>query len=117
MNTDNDALILRLAGADDGPAIRRLAELDEAPPPDGLVLLALIGAEAVAAVSLDDGRAVADPFVPTAGALALLRLRAAHLSAGRPRNRRGGRARDRRGWRRPLRRAERIGRPLRPRAA
>jgi hypothetical protein len=71
---------LRLATADDGQAVERLAALDDAPALDGQILLALHDRQAVAAVSLDDGRVVADPFVITRDAVAMLRLRAAQLS-------------------------------------
>jgi hypothetical protein len=76
---------LRLATADDAPVVRRLAALDDAPVLDGPVLLARHDGQAVAALSLDDGRVVADPFVLTGDAVAMLRLRAAHVSAPSPR--------------------------------
>jgi hypothetical protein len=80
---------LRVAGADDADLVRRLAALDDAPALEGRVLLALIDGEAVAALSLRDGRVVANPFVLTRDAVALLRLRAEHLSgAGKRRFRR-----------------------------
>jgi hypothetical protein len=78
---------LRPAYADEAGVVRRLAALDEAPDLDGNVLLALIDGEAVAALSLGDGRVVANPFVPTDDAVALLKLRADHLSAVRRRRR------------------------------
>jgi hypothetical protein len=71
---------LRRAAADEAGVVRRLAALDDAREPEGPVLLALLDGEAVAALSLRDGRVVANPFVATADAVALLRLRAAHLS-------------------------------------
>lgn len=74
-------------GAADGVAVARLAVLDEAPALNGRVLLALLDGHAVAAVSLEDGRVVANPFVPTANAVAMLRLRAEQL-VGPPRHRR-----------------------------
>jgi hypothetical protein len=37
----------------------------------------------VAALSLDDGRVVADPFAPSAGAVELLQVRAQRLQASR----------------------------------
>ncbi|MGZ4274821.1 MAG: hypothetical protein ACXVRP_13800 [Solirubrobacteraceae bacterium] len=74
------AVELRPAGAADDAITRRLAALDEAPELDGPVLLAIVDGEAVAALSVDDGRVVANPFVPTAHAVSLLRLRADHLS-------------------------------------
>jgi hypothetical protein len=78
---------LRLAEPDEGSVVRRLADLDDAPPLDGRVLLAMIDGEAVAALSLSDGRVVANPFLHTEAAVGLLRLRARHLSVARPRRR------------------------------
>jgi|tagenome__1003787_1003787.scaffolds.fasta_scaffold20860481_2 hypothetical protein len=60
---------LRYAGPDDAEALRRLADLDSSRPPRGVVLLAEVGDELWAAVSLDDGHAVGDPFRPTADLL------------------------------------------------
>jgi hypothetical protein len=74
-----------MARADDIDLLRRLADLDSASMLGGDILLALIDDQAVAALSLSDGRVVADPFVPTAEAVALLTLRAAQLSAARAR--------------------------------
>jgi hypothetical protein len=78
---------LRLAHRDEADLVRRLAAVDDAPMLDGQVLLALIDGEAVAALSLRDGRVVANPFVLTQEAVALLRLRAKHLSGASPRRR------------------------------
>jgi hypothetical protein len=78
---------LRLAVADEADVIRRLADLDDAPVLEGQVLLALIDGQAVAALSLRDGRVVANPFLPTAETVALLRLRAEQLSGESPRRR------------------------------
>jgi hypothetical protein len=75
---------LRLAAPDERHLLQRLAALDDAPPLDGRVLLALVDGEAVAALSLYDGRVVANPFRYTESAIELLRLRARHLSARRP---------------------------------
>jgi hypothetical protein len=74
-------LVIRRAGAPDAAALARLAALDSAAPLAGEVLLAVVGGEPWAALSLTDGRAVADPFRRSAGAVELLRLRAAHLGA------------------------------------
>ena len=60
-------------------AIRRLAELDGKPTPIGAVLVAEVAEELVAAVPVDGGEALADPFKPTADIVALLRLRARQL--------------------------------------
>jgi hypothetical protein len=82
------AVELRPARAADADVVRQLAELDDAAELEGPVLLAVVGSRAVAAIALDDGRVVADPFVPTAHAVALLRVRARHLSHGSARRRR-----------------------------
>src|SRR2546430_2490068 len=73
--------------AEEADVVRRLAALDDAPELEGQVLLALIDGEAVAALGLRDGRVVANPFVATHEAVALLRIRAQHLSGARPRRR------------------------------
>ncbi len=82
------AVELRPARADDEAATGRLAALDDAPALEGPVLLAVVDGEAVAALALDDGRVVANPFVPTAHAVSLLRLRAEHVANVSPRRRR-----------------------------
>ena len=53
--------------------LRLLAELDSAPPIDGPVLVAEQDERAVAAISLDGLREIADPFVRTREVVALLR--------------------------------------------
>lgn len=80
---DTTRVELRHARRDDGDVVQRLAVLDEACPLEGPVLLAMVNGLAVAALSLDDGRVVADPFVATVEARSLLRLRAAQLAGGR----------------------------------
>lgn len=90
---DTTRVELRHARCDDADVVRRLAILDEARPLEGPVLLAMVNTLTVAALSLDDGRIVADPFVATIEARALLRLRATQLA--------GGRGRRRLRWRRP----------------
>ena len=78
-------LTIRSATPADATALRDLALLDSAPRPlRGDVLVAEVAGALLAAVSLDDGHAVADPFRPTADAVALLRVRAAQA---RPRTR------------------------------
>ena len=73
--TSSAALSLRPATSADR-AVAYLSELDEAERLTGSVVVAYRGDRPDAAVSLDDGRAVADPFVRTADVVALLRLRA-----------------------------------------
>ena len=55
-------LTIRWATPDDASPIARLAQLDESRPPRGVVLLAEVGQELWAAISLDDGHLIADPF-------------------------------------------------------
>jgi hypothetical protein len=72
-----EPLTLRIARPDDAPAVRRLAQLDSSRPPSGPVLLAVVGSEPVAAMGVDSGSLVADPFRPTADVVAVLRRAAA----------------------------------------
>jgi hypothetical protein len=76
-------IAVRLLGEADRPALARLAGRDSAEMPVGDVLGAHLGASLVAALSLADGRAVADPFRPSRPALELLQLRARQLGAPR----------------------------------
>ncbi len=78
--TSAPTIELRLAHANEADVVRRLAELDSAPELTGQVVIALIDRDPVAGLSLLDQRVVANPFVPTREAVALLRLRAKHLS-------------------------------------
>jgi hypothetical protein len=84
---DTTRVELRHARPDDADVVRRLAILDEARPLEGPVLLALVNGLATAALALDDGRLVADPFVATTEARSLLRMRAAQLADARGRRR------------------------------
>ena len=72
-------VVIRLAVTADEDALRRLAQLDSARPLAGQKLLAEHGGSLVAAVSIDDGSTIADPFRTTADTVELLRLRAAQL--------------------------------------
>jgi hypothetical protein len=72
-------LTIRFARPADVEAIDRLAQLDSSRAPRGPVLVAEVGAELWAAISLDDHHAVADPFRPTGELVALLAERARQL--------------------------------------
>jgi hypothetical protein len=82
---ESDVVIRRVTG--DAPAVARLAALDSERPSKGDHLVAEVDGDAVAAMPLGGGRAVADPFRPTAAVVALLSARAAqlHPAAGSPR--------------------------------
>ena len=73
----------------DMPRLQDLAELDSCRPLEGPVLVAVVEGAIWAALGLDDDRVVADPFLPSAAAVELLRLRVRQLraAAGRPRRR------------------------------
>jgi hypothetical protein len=73
---NNTALTIRTASAADAFALKRLATIDSAAPPTGDVLLAEMGDELWAAVSVDTGAAIADPFRPSGDLVDLLRFRA-----------------------------------------
>jgi hypothetical protein len=85
------SIVIRLATAGDRRSLERLAELDCSASPSGPALIGVLRERPVAAVSLSDGKEVADPFVATGDILQLMRLRARQLNA-LPRNReqRGG---------------------------
>lgn len=80
---------IRAAYPDDDAALRRLAGLDSARVPGAPLVVAEVGGELLAALSLRDGRVIADPFHPTARLVVLLEVHAAALRepqwGGRPR--------------------------------
>jgi hypothetical protein len=76
---DTRSLTLRHAVRADADELDRLAALDSSRAPRGVVLVAELGGELWAAVSLDDMHAVADPFRPTGELVALLVARARQL--------------------------------------
>jgi hypothetical protein len=73
------SLTLRFAVPADADALDALAQLDSRRAPRGAVLVAEVGGDLWAAISLDDGHAVADPFRPTGELVALLVERARQL--------------------------------------
>jgi hypothetical protein len=73
-------LTIRRADAADNTALVRLAALDSASPPTGDTLVAQVGDELWAAVELDSGAAIADPFRPSGDLVDLLRLHASGVS-------------------------------------
>lgn len=72
---------IRRAFPDDDQALRRLAALDGAQPPQSDVLVAEVAGELWAAIAVHDGHAVADPFRPTAELVTLLQERARQMRA------------------------------------
>lgn len=72
-------ITIRQATSADAFSLRRLAALDDRPALRGDVLLAEQGGEIRAALSLESGRSVANPFAPTAELIELLRTRGRHV--------------------------------------
>jgi hypothetical protein len=84
-----ESITIRLSGPGDEEALRRLAGRDSSPLPDGQLLVAAVGEELRAAVPVDGGQAIADPFRPTAELVRMLTARAQQLRAS-SRGRDGG---------------------------
>lgn len=72
----SSSLVLRLATAADAADLERLAGLDSARPLGGEVMLAHVDGDVRAALSLETGHAVADPFYPSLQLMPLLRAAA-----------------------------------------
>jgi hypothetical protein len=76
-----DPITIRRATAADRATVQRLAALDSAPAPAGEVLLAEVAGQALGAIEIASGAAIADPFRPTAELVELLRVQTARLRA------------------------------------
>lgn len=76
-------LVIRVATRFDDAELHRLALLDSARPLGGTVIVAQSDGRIDAALSLDEGRAIADPFRPTAWLVDVLRARAERLHGER----------------------------------
>jgi hypothetical protein len=76
-----NAYVIRLAGEQDRDAVHRLAELDSQHPLLEPVLIGEIHGRPAAAISLTDGRVVADPFQATMHLTPILHVRADALRA------------------------------------
>jgi hypothetical protein len=74
------AVTIRWATPEDARSVEIVADLDDAPVPQGPLLLAFAGDELWVALSLSTGAAVADPFRPSAEVAALVRERARQLT-------------------------------------
>ena len=78
-----NAYSIRQATHAEAAALRELSELDSRRAPEGTILLGEIGGRVVAALSIEHGDLVADPFARTAQLVAMMRLRANSLRAYR----------------------------------
>jgi hypothetical protein len=81
--TNTPDITIRRAYADDAIELGRLAQLDSARTPSGAVLVAESEGRIVAAVELASGASIADPFLPTAHTVELLRMHAREAHEGR----------------------------------
>jgi hypothetical protein len=78
----NEPITIRSARASDRPQLERLAQRDSRVAPAGRLLVAETDGAIRAALSLDTGAVVADPFHPTRALVDLLRTRAAQTPTG-----------------------------------
>jgi hypothetical protein len=72
-------ITLRLATAEDAEAVERLAVLYDRPRLSGPVVVAVVDGELQAALTLAGDRELLEPYLPTAGLVDLLALRAKQL--------------------------------------
>jgi hypothetical protein len=73
---------LRYAAAADAERLQMLADLDSAPAPSGPALVAEVDGRLRAALALDGGAAISDPFHRGTELIELLRMRASQLGRG-----------------------------------
>ena len=71
-----NSLTIRHANGADAAVLARLAALDSSRVPNGELLLAELDNAVVAALSIDTGAAIADPFEHTASVVDSLRVQA-----------------------------------------
>jgi hypothetical protein len=74
--TSSASLTIRHATSADEAALHRLAALDSSRVPSGELLVGELDGTLVAALSVDTGAAIADPFEHTAAIVESLRVRA-----------------------------------------
>ncbi len=72
LSTADGPVTIRRSGDDDASQLRRLAELDSARVPSGVMLVAEVDGDLRAAVALDAGTVIADPFQHTRHLVSLL---------------------------------------------
>src|SRR5688500_3903052 len=82
-HTDSSAITIRAARAEDMGELARVASRDTHELPGGRLLVAKVGSDVRAAISIDDGTIIADPFHRTAELVAMLKIRAAAVPGAR----------------------------------
>lgn len=83
IHIDSAEIVIRAARESDGRELARIAGRDTGAMPEGPILVAQVGSDIRAAISLNDGHAVADPFHRTAELVEMLRIRAGAVAASR----------------------------------
>lgn len=83
-----NSISIRPFADSDAAAVREVAQRDSSLVPAGLLLVAEVDGAVRAALSLDTGEVVADPFFPSNALVDLLRTRARQLGGRRPCRRR-----------------------------
>ena len=73
--TTDEHVTIRFSRPDDAAEISRLAQLDSTRPPQARMLVAEVAGEIRAALPVDGGAALADPFRHTADLVSLLEVR------------------------------------------
>ena len=82
-HTDSAEITIRTARAEDMREIARVAGRDTHELPEGALLVAKVGSDVRAAISLEDGSVIADPFHRTAELVQMLKIRAVAVRAAR----------------------------------
>ena len=82
--TSTASLTIRHATASDEADLNRLAALDSSRLPSGELIVAELDGNLVAALSMDTGAAIADPFEHTAAIVDSMRAQARASRAPRP---------------------------------
>jgi hypothetical protein len=80
----DETIMIRTSEATDAGPLLRLAALDSAEPIRGRALVAEVNGGLRAALPLDGGRAIADPFAESEHVVTLLRAHARALHAAAP---------------------------------
>ena len=73
---DSTEILIHAARAEDMREVARVAGRDSGELPAGPLLVARVGGDLRAAISLSDGSVVADPFYRTTELIAMLKIRA-----------------------------------------
>jgi hypothetical protein len=82
-HTDSSEITIRAARAEDMGELARVAARDTHELPAGRLLVAKVGSDVRAAISIDDGTIIADPFHRTAELVAMLKIRAGAVTRAR----------------------------------